>query len=62
MQQSPSSGTNNSSVSRNMPPHVRESKYSLPHSQELPTVSDMTQTKHNVELTEALSIKKYQEF
>jgi len=50
------------SQSRNMSPHFMESKYSLPHSKELATVSDMTQTKHNVELTEVLSVEKCQEF
>jgi len=46
------------SQSRNMLPHFMESKYSLPLSQKPATVSDITQTKHNVELTEALSILK----
>jgi hypothetical protein len=35
-----------------------ESKYSLPPSQKPAIVSDITQTKHNVELPEALSILK----
>jgi hypothetical protein len=41
-----------------MPPHFTESKYSIPLSQKPAAVSDITQTKHNVEITKALSILK----